>query len=79
MSAHGVSILIVYPCGQTVPGSHHSREFLLTFDGSKVRGQLVLYNQLQKVKLNLSPVASIAIRAISHVGHSTLLLNYFKF
>ena len=42
MSAHEVSILIVYPCGQTVPESHHSREVLLTFDGSKVRGQEIM-------------------------------------
>jgi hypothetical protein len=47
MSAHEVSIFIVYPCGQTVHGSHHSREVLLTFAGSpvplgKVRGQQVM-------------------------------------
>jgi len=57
MSAHSVSILIVYPCGQTVPGSHHSREVLLTFDGSKVRGQLILMdNQSLKVKLKTKTV-----------------------
>jgi hypothetical protein len=27
LSAHKVSILKVYRCGKTVPGSHHSREF----------------------------------------------------
>jgi hypothetical protein len=36
MSPHEVSILIVYQCGQTVPGSHQSREVLLTFAGSPV-------------------------------------------
>ena len=42
MSAHEVSILIVYPCRQTVPGSHHSREFLHTFGGPKVCGENVM-------------------------------------
>jgi len=41
-SAPPGAIDVVSPRGQTMPESNHSREVLLTFDGSKVRGQEIM-------------------------------------